>query len=467
MADDIGITSARLIQVSDTSYIFEADIIQQAIWAIKAPVFPQRFTVSGMELTDKAGWIIARVTATTTGEPLDYKDEILLPWMRSGVSLTTQWNDGTLGRGFFRRSLDGIHIPMNVLMPIEKTDLEIGLESFILGIKHIGFGYIHLLLVLALFILFQGRKALFISLLWYAFGQGFSLILIEFGVSGFDILFTEMLILLLVLLISVSAARNTMSFNFVYWILLLVGLLHGLSAARELVVLNPGFNQEIIVVFMFDMAVDVVHFSFAVLLIPIFSILTNQKKAIRTTAYLAGVLSVALIIGIFNQKVLTGDTNVVELQETEDVTQSALPTNQASQSSANRPQGAIQLTTPVMSYLSIEPFEVRHELLVNAGTALELIGAQDRSMGSIPEASQEGIKQRTLDLFEKSNRILIDGAEVAPILTLIDFVTLGPTGVFIRSEPVRESLEEGIIGITLIYETETLAKNISIIWDLV
>ena len=104
-----------------------------------------------------------------------------------------------MGRGFFKRSPDGIHIPMDVLLPIEKTDLEIASESFLLGLKHIGFGFIHLLLVLALFLVFRGR-AIFSKLLWFAFGQGFSLILIEFGVSGFDILFTELLILLLVCL---------------------------------------------------------------------------------------------------------------------------------------------------------------------------------------------------------------------------------------------------------------------------
>ena len=45
-------------------------------------------------------------------------------------------------------------------------------------------------------------------------------------------------------------------------------------------------------------------------------------------------------------------------------------------------------------------------------------------------------------------------------------MTLGPTGVFDRPEPIRESLIDGIIGITLVYETEALAKNIAIDWNL-
>ena len=463
-SDDIGITSTRLIQVSDSSYIFEADVIQQAIWAIKAPVFPQRFTISKLEFTDNTGWIIARVTATTAGEPLDYKDEIFLPWMRNGVSLTTQWIDGTLGRGFFKRSLDGIHIPMNVLLPVEKTDKEIGIESFTLGVKHIGFGLIHLFLVLALFLVFKG-KAVFINLLWYAFGQGFSLILIEVGVTGFDALFTETLILLLVLMLAISAAGNK-PFNYVFWILLLLGVFHGLSADKALVVLNPDFNQEILAVFMFDLAVDVIQFGFALLLFPIFKILDSKKSTLKATTYVIGIFAVVMMIGIFHQKVLTGETRVVASQEEVDDSQKTLPTGQGGQYTANRPQGATQLTTPIMSYLSVEPFEIRHEILIKAGTALELIEVEDIWMGSMPEEVQDSAKKQLLDLFEKSNRMLIDGKNVEPVLTRIDFVTLGPTGVFIRPEPVRESLVEGIIGVSLVYETETLAKYLSIEWEL-
>ena len=463
-SDDVGITSVRLIQVSDSAYVFETDANQLVIWAIKAPVFPERFTVSEMEYSENEGWIIVRVTATTSGEPLNHKDEILLPWARNGVSLTTQWKDGTLGRGFFRRSLDGIHIPMNVLLPVEKTDMEVGSESFMLGLEHIGFGFIHLLLVLALFLVFRG-KVVFIKLLWFAFGQGFSLILIEFGVSGFDILFTELLILLLVLLLSISAARSK-TFNYVIWLLLLVGLFHGLSVNGELKNLNPDFSQRIIAVFMFDLAVDIVQFGFALLLFPIFKIISGKKNFYKIIRYSAGIVSVALMIGIFHQKVITGETGVIKMQEAKNTAQNSLPTSQAGQSATNRPQGAVQLTTPIMSYLSVEPFEVRHEILVNTGAALELSGMEDSWMGSMPVEVQKLVKQQTLALFEASNPTLIDGKEVMPVLTLIDFVTLGSTGVFIRPEPVRESLEEGIIGVTLVYETETLAKDISINWEL-
>ena len=57
-ADDPGITKARLIQLSDSSYQLEADISQQLIWSIKQPIFPDRFEVSELEYENKKGWVV-------------------------------------------------------------------------------------------------------------------------------------------------------------------------------------------------------------------------------------------------------------------------------------------------------------------------------------------------------------------------------------------------------------------------
>ena len=83
-ADDVGITKARLIQKSEKTYVLEADTTQMLVWAIKAPIFPDRFQVSELAYINQAGWIVVQATATTTGEPLSLEDDILLPWMRNG-----------------------------------------------------------------------------------------------------------------------------------------------------------------------------------------------------------------------------------------------------------------------------------------------------------------------------------------------------------------------------------------------
>ena len=66
-ADDVGITKTRLIQETETRYVLEADVTQVLVWAIKAPIFPDRFQVSTLEYISQAGWIVVQAEATTTG----------------------------------------------------------------------------------------------------------------------------------------------------------------------------------------------------------------------------------------------------------------------------------------------------------------------------------------------------------------------------------------------------------------
>jgi hypothetical protein len=50
------------------------------------------------------------------------------------------------------------------------------------------------------------------------------------------------------------------------------------------------------------------------------------------------------------------------------------------------------------------------------------------------------------------------------ILSRADFVTLGPAGVIVRPTPIAESLDKGIIGLTLVYKTPDMADEITIDW---
>jgi hypothetical protein len=165
-ADDVGITKARLIQKNDSTYVLEVDVTRQLVWAIKAPIFPDRFQVSELEFTIQSGWIVVQVTATTSGEPLSADDEIQLPWFRNGADITAQWLDGSLYQGLFLRSLEGIHVPINLLMPTKKTLSDVCEEHFFIGLEHFFFNGIHLLFVLVL-ALFAASRQLFKVLLYY------------------------------------------------------------------------------------------------------------------------------------------------------------------------------------------------------------------------------------------------------------------------------------------------------------
>jgi hypothetical protein len=304
-ADDVGITKARLIQKTEKSYALEADVTQVLVWAIKAPIFPDRFQVSELEYVKQAGWIVVQATATTTGEPLSAQDEILLPWMRNGVALTVQWLDGSVHQGLFLRALEGIHIPMRLLMPSTQSLREACIEHFSVGLKHLTFKWVHLLFVGALALLASSR-GLFKSLLYFSFGQACSLVLAEVGVPGFDLLFVDVLGALLALMLAHAAVRGRSARPYLP-LVFLYGLLHGLAYAQECLLLDLPLDRKIPALFMFNAAVDMGHYTTAILLVAAAKALGKLPHAKKIASYTAGVWSVALLAALFQEHVRTRD----------------------------------------------------------------------------------------------------------------------------------------------------------------
>jgi hypothetical protein len=463
-ADDVGITKARLIQQSETRYVIEADVTQALAWAIKAPIFPDRFQVSELEYLTQSGWIVVHATATTNGEPLAPQDELLLPWMRNGAALTAQWLDGSVQQGLFLRSLEGIHVPLRVLMPSDTSLRDVCLEHFRVGLRHLSFKGIHLVFVGVLALLFPARH-LVTGLLAYTFGQMVSLMLVEFGLPGFDLLFADILGAMLIFLLSYAAVNHHPARRYVP-VLLLFGVVHSLAYAHEISLFDLTPEHRLPALFMFNIALDAGHFVLAALFIILTKILGKLPQARKIIPYTCGALSVLFIVALFQEHVIAGKIDILPFGSTQFATQFSLPTSQNPQSGGQRPRGARQLTNPVMSYLSVEPYEVRQEVLIQARAAVQFLGVNDEGMGSIPIESLEPVKQGMLQVFQQANPISIDGQRVEPVLTRADFVTLGPAGVMLRPEPVPESLDHGIVGLTLVYETQDLADDITIEWRL-
>ncbi len=464
LADDVGITKARLIQKSEKSYVIEADVTQALVWAIKAPIFPDRFQVSDLAYVNQSGWIVVQATATTAGEPLSPRDEVLLPWMRNGAALTVQWLDGSVNQGLFLRTLEGIHVPVGLLMPATQSLGEVCREHFTIGLKHFTFKWIHLLFAGVLIVLRPARLVL-TGLLCFTFGQALSLILVDVGLPGFDLLFADILATILVFLIALTAVREQKIDHYLA-LIFLFGLIHGLSYAQELATLNLPLDRKLPALFMFNIAIDVCQYAAVGLLLLLgkaFGTKIGWKKRI---SYAAGILSIAILIALFQEHLVPGKTDVLNFSGSRIATQFSLPVAQKNQTGGQRPRGARRLTNPVMSYLSVEPYEVRQEILIQARAAVQFLGVDDEGKGSIPVQSLEPVKAGILNTVRNANPIFIDGEKIKPILARADFVTLGPAGVIVRAEPVQESLNNGIIGLTLVYETPEMADEIKIDWRL-
>lgn len=459
-ADDPGITKVRLKQLNDTSYMLEADIPQILLSTIKTPLLPDRFRFIEFSYDDKSGWITQRATFTTSGSPLSSEDEIILPWNRNGVDFTVQWIDGTIYKKLYYRTLDGIHIPMKDLLPKVRTSLEVLHEGFLLGIKHFWFLGIHFLMVFLLTWNYPACKALRF-LFCFSLGQGIALILSELNVTGLDLLFSDILLIVISFVIAYSTIYQK-KFRSIWLALIIVGLVHGLSFSNELKSLDLLKMQRVQAMFAFMLSIDLIHFLLAIPLLLILPRIKKSKKLEELLPIVAGSISVCMLILVFQDHIKKGETQILNLQESDQIVYSAPKLSNTTNTKAKRGTG--KMNTPVMTFLSIEPFEVRQEILIQAKVGIQAIGADDKLTRIIPIEYQEEFKKQLDDELLKSFKLSIDGKKSKPSNKKIDFVTMNRGGVSVRAAPVDENLEEAIIGITLIYDTPSLADSVVVDW---
>ena len=462
-ADDPGITKVRLIQLNDTSYVFEADISQTLLWAIKSPVFPDRFQFSDFDFENQSGWITLSATLTTSGAPLSSKDEILLPWARNGVDITAQWDDGTTYKGLFTRSLGGIHIPLSELMPFQKSTAKVFAENFLLGIRHLIFRGIHILLIISL-VWALPRFRVLQYLLWYTFGQATALVLSELGLSGFDLLLSDLILVLIIFLLSYSTVY---SFKIKYLgpVLFITALMHGLSFVHEIGMDGLRPVQRIQALFAFNLAIDIGHYLLALVLVLLVSSIKNRISRKQWIPIVIGCISVFLVLLVFKENIRPGKTQILGFSPSTITT--AYSSTAPSGSSTRQAQRSTGLmTTPLMVYLSVEPFEVRQEILVQSRAAMELLGMDQGNLTSIPVDMQSRLKEDLQESIISNATLTIDNHNAIPSEVQTNFVTLNRGGVSTRGNPIVESLDNGIIGISLIYDTEGFPDSVLIDWTL-
>jgi hypothetical protein len=124
-------------------------------------------------------------------------------------------------------------------------------------------------------------------------------------------------------------------------------------------------------------------------------------------------------------------------------------------------------TTPdaaIQSFLAIEAFEVRHEILVRLRDVTDLVGLSPGPELAI--ADQSDVKQRIRSLVLERASLEIDGEIPEPVSQRVDFLTLDEQGALPRPTPVPERIETAWVGVTAVYLTKTTARDLALTWEL-
>ena len=461
-ADDPGITKIRLIQESDTLYIFEFDIAQSLLNTIKDPILPERFKFEIQNVENNSGWLTITAHLVTKGAPFNPNDEIILPWKRNGVDITIKWSDETVYKGLFKRSLDGIHIPLNKLMLVQKTTKEVVSESALVGFNHIFFKGVHFLLILVLVLVFSAPKV-FKYLLFQSLGIMAAMFLVSFDTIYFSFPYVEILYLLVSLLLAYSFVYK-LTFRYLPVLLLIIGLLHGISFNNETEALDLDSVQKSQALLSFNIVLDLAHYLFAavmILLLRSVAITSIQKRWALTVS---GGLAIFLIVITCQNHILNDDQNILKLEKKQNIAYNT--SNNSLKFAAGQVQKRLGvMTSPAMVFITVEAFEVKKEILIDVAAANSHLKFIDPTDGIIPVNLQENIKVAIQDSIISNGEITIDGTLIKPSEISRNFVTYGKGGVSIRNAPLDENLNEAIIGVTLIYETESYPETIDTEWS--
>ena len=120
----------------------------------------------------------------------------------------------------------------------------------------------------------------------------------------------------------------------------------------------------------------------------------------------------------------------------------------------------------LMTFLYIEPYEVRHETLVRvkdleAWMDLKLQGGEYIEIDEF-----EPLKQRVGQFLLQHSNVLIDGKPLRPILDRTSFVKYSMTRTYFIDQPERMPLTTAMIGVIVTYVTETIPQEVTVTWDL-
>jgi hypothetical protein len=117
---------------------------------------------------------------------------------------------------------------------------------------------------------------------------------------------------------------------------------------------------------------------------------------------------------------------------------------------------------PVQSFLAIEPFELRHEVMVRLGPLAAELGLDPARILATDE--QTAVREAAMELVLGGTRLTADGDEIDPLPRRTDFMTVSPTGALPRVNPVPEPVTEAVIGVVVAYPTAGVPERVELAW---
>ncbi|ETX07034.1 MAG: hypothetical protein ETSY2_13505 [Candidatus Entotheonella gemina] len=119
---------------------------------------------------------------------------------------------------------------------------------------------------------------------------------------------------------------------------------------------------------------------------------------------------------------------------------------------------------PIMTFLYVEPYEVRFEILIRLKTLASWMALEVQNPMAINADEQARLLERIGPFFLQQNRVRIDGAASRPILDRVQFVKMTPQGIQPLEAAERLTFHTGLAGVILAYITPGPPREVTADW---
>ena len=123
-------------------------------------------------------------------------------------------------------------------------------------------------------------------------------------------------------------------------------------------------------------------------------------------------------------------------------------------------------TSGVLTFLYVEPFEVRHETLIRIKDLSAWMDLDLRDGEFIEIDEFEPLKKRIGQFLLENSNVTIDGKSPRPILDRTNFVKRTMTRTYFLEQPERMPLNTAMIGVIVTYLTQEIPQEVRVKWNL-
>jgi hypothetical protein len=334
-------------------------------------------------------------------------------------------------------------------------------SAVVAGAGHIVSHWVHVAFLLAL-VLLGGAVGPTRTITGFAVGQVAAVLLTTVLGRQFDPTVAEICVAIAVVLLAREALRPEPDRRRITGLAAGAGLFHGLALAG-LLQGAPGDAASWWALLVLVLGMDAAFLMLAAAVQSVGQLLERHRpneQPRRVLTYVVGATAVtATMVLAFGER---------PAEEPTAASSARLPGMAASSNvgaQASRRLAPQAPSSPIQSYLAVEPFEVRHEVLVRVQDVAREVGVTGSAASYIQIAAQEDVVRGIAEYVASHSRIDIDGETASGVVDRASFMGVDAQGVLPRQLPVPEPIAEAFVGVTVVYLTPGVPDEVTLGWD--